>query len=168
MVFKGKKKAREIRDWIEEFHKTVNKAVGNQHLKFTAEIWTTEENSPTPAKEETVQIVTNDKFPSIDMKMSWSPEGNLKFGVFSKKGQKLKYVGKDSTHKPGTLRAIPLGVMNLLVKLTSIKPSIHSEAVEKIYPGHTNNLRKAGLAPPNFPTMGDLWNKQDEKVDIEK
>ena len=51
VVFKGKKKAREIRDWLEEFQQTVNKAAGNQHLQFTTEIWTTEENSPTPAKE---------------------------------------------------------------------------------------------------------------------
>ena len=31
-----------------------------------------------------------------------------------------------------------------------------------------NALSKAGLAPPNFPTMGYLWSKHDEKVDIEK
>ena len=29
---------------------------------------------------------------------------------------------------------------------------------------HANNLRKAGLKPPNLPTMGDLWRNQDEKV----
>ena len=102
------------------------------------------------------------------MKTSWSPEGDLQFGVFRKKGQQLKYVGKESTHSPGTLRAIPSGVLNRLAKLTSIKPSIHSEGVEKIYPDHANSLRKAGLAPPNFPTMGDLWIKQDERADTEK
>ena len=166
MVFKGKKSAREIKDWLEEFQKKVNKAAGNQHLKFTAEIWTTEENSPTPAKEEIFQIVTNDEFPFLDMKMSWSPEGDLKFGVFRENGQQLKYVGKESTHTPGTLSTIPSGVLNRLSKLTSRKLSIHSEGVEKIYPDHANTLRKAGLAPPNFPTMGDLWSKQDEKVDI--
>ena len=37
-----------------------------------------------------------------------------------------------------------------------------------IYPDHANALRKAGLAPPNFPTMGDLWRKQDEKVNMKK
>ena len=51
VVFKGKNIAREIKYWLEEFQKTVNKAAGNQHLQFTAEILTTEENSPTPAKE---------------------------------------------------------------------------------------------------------------------
>ena len=146
----------------------MNKAAVNQHLQFTAEIWNTEENSPTPAKEERVQIMTNEKFPFLDMKMSWSPEGYMQFGVFRKKVKQLKYVGKESTHIPGTLRAIPPGVLNRLSKLTSIKPSIHSEGVDKIYLDHVNALRKASLAPPNFPTMGDLWSKQDEKVDIEK
>ena len=67
---KGKKKASEIRDWLEEFQQTANKSAGNQHLQFAAEIWMKEEDSPTPAKEERVQIVTKDKFPFLDMKMS--------------------------------------------------------------------------------------------------
>ena len=71
-----------------------------------------------------------------------------------------------SNHTPGTLRAIPSGFLNLLDKLTSRKPSIHSERVDKIYPNHINALRKAGLTPHNFLTMGDLWSKQDEKVEI--
>ena len=95
------------------------------------------------------------------MKMSWSSEGDLKFGVFRKNGHQLKHVGKDITHTPGTLRAIPSGVLNRLGKLTSRKPSFHSEGVDKIYPDHANALRKAGLAPPNLSTMGDLWSKQD-------
>ena len=70
VVFKVKKNVIEIRDWLEEFQQTVNKAAVNQHLQFTAEIWTIEENSPTPAKEGRVKIVTNDEFPFIDMKMS--------------------------------------------------------------------------------------------------
>ena len=51
LKFKGKKSAREIQDWLDEFHQTVNNAAVNQQLQFTAEIWTTEENPPTPAKE---------------------------------------------------------------------------------------------------------------------
>ena len=109
-----KKKASEIRDWIEEFEKTMNKTAVNQHLQFTVEIWTKEENSLTPTKEEIFQIVPNNKFPFLDMEISWSPEGDLQFGVFRKNGQQLKYVGKESTHTPGTIRAIPLGVLNCL------------------------------------------------------
>ena len=58
--------------------------------------------------------------------MSCPPEGDLQFGVFRKNGQQLKYVGKDINHTPSTLRAIPLGVLNGLAKLASIKPSIYS------------------------------------------
>ena len=168
MVFKNKKKSSEIKDWLEDFQETVNTAVGNQHLQFTAEIWTDGMNSPTPEKEDRVHIVTNEEFPFLDTKMSWSPEGDLQFGVFRKKGQQLKYVGKESTHTPGTLRAIPSGVLNRLAKLNPRNQSIQAEAVDTIYPAHANALRKAGLAPTVFPTMGDLWRKQDEKVETEK
>ena len=125
-------KASEIKYWLEEFHKTVNTAAGNQHLKFTTEIWTDGANPPTPEKEDRIQIVTNDEFHFLDMKMSWSPEGDLKFGVFRKKGQQLKCVGKDITYTPDTLRAIPSRVLNRLAKLTSRKPSIRAAAVDTI------------------------------------
>ena len=157
MVFIGKKKSSEITDWLEEFQKTVNMAAGNQRLNFTAEIWTNEDNPPTPQKEDRVQIVTNYEFSFFDVKMSWSTEGNLQFRVFRKKEQQLKYVGKESTHTPSTLRAIPSRVFNRLAKLTSSKQSIQAEAVDTIYPAHANALRKAGLAPPVFPTMGEFW-----------
>ena len=98
--------------------------------------------------------------------MSWSPEEDLQFGVFKKKGYQLKYVRKESNHTPGNLCTIPLGVLNHPAKPTSRKPSIHSEGVDKIYLDHANALCKAFFAPSNLPTMGDLWSKQDEKVDI--
>ena len=71
-------------------------------------------------------------------------------------------------YSPGTLRAIPSRVLNRPAKLTSRKPSIQAEAVDTIYPSHANALRKAGLAPPVFPKMGELWGKQDEKVEKNK
>ena len=52
VVLKGKKKASEIKYWLEEFQKTVNTAALNQHLKFTAEIWKDGANSLTPQKED--------------------------------------------------------------------------------------------------------------------
>ena len=99
--------------------------------------------------------------------MKWTPEGELNFSVFRKSVHQLKYVGKESTHTPGTIRAIPSGVLNRPAKLTSQKPYFHSEGVEKVYPDHANALRKAGLAPPDFPKMGDLWKMQDETLEIE-
>ena len=80
----------------------------------------------------------------------------------------MKYVGKESTHTPGTLRAIRSGVFNRLAKLTSRKPSIRTAAVDSIYQAHSNALCKVGLAPSVFPTMGELWEKQDEKLEKNK
>ena len=46
------------------------------------------------------------------------------------------------------------------------KPSFNYKRVDGFYPDHVNTLRKAGLAPPIFPIMGELWKVQDEKTDI--
>ena len=109
---------------------------------------------PLPAKEDKVQVVTNDKSPFLNMKISWSPERGLQFGVFRGKRHQLKYVGMGSTDTPGTLRVIPSGGLNRLAKLTSQKLSFRSEGVNKIYPDHANALCKVGLAPTNLQTMG--------------
>ena len=167
VVFTGERNTKEVRDWLNEFQQTINESKGNQHLQFTAEIWTTKKNSPTLAKYEIFQSVTDDEFPFLDMKISWSPQGDLQFNVFRNKVQKLKYVGKEITQTTGTLRAIPSEALNHLDKLTSRKPSVHSEGVDKIYPNYANALCKAGLALSNFLTMGDLWSKQDENMDME-
>ena len=66
------------------------------------------------------------------MKISWSPNGDLKFGLFRNKGQQLKYVGKLITHTPSTLRAIPSVVLNRLAKLTLRRPKFHSERVNNV------------------------------------
>ena len=166
MVFKGKKSTKEIKYWLEDFQKKVNREAVNQHLQFTAEIWTTESKPPLTAKEDKVKMAKNEKLPFLDIKTSWYPEGNLQFGVFRKKGQQLKYVKKQFTHTPGTLPTIPSEVLKRLAKLTSRTPSLHSEGVEICFPDHTNALCKAGLSPPNLPTMGDLWKMQDRKLDI--
>ena len=62
-------------------------ADGNQRLQFTVEIMKPEENSSTHEKEGRVQNGANENFPFLDMKTSWSLEGDLQFGVFRKKEQ---------------------------------------------------------------------------------
>ena len=96
----------------------MDKVAGNQHLQLTAKIWTNDTSLTLPTKEEKFQIVTNNKFPFLDTKMSWYLEGELEFRVFREKGHQLKYSGTGSTHTPGTLCAIPSGVLNRLSKLT--------------------------------------------------
>ena len=80
----------------------------------------------------------------------------------------MKYVENNSTHTPSTLRAILSGFLNQVAKLITRKPSFHLDGIDKIYPNHANAILKAGLASPNFPSMGDVWSKQDERVDTKK
>ena len=85
VVLKGKKSIKEIKHWLVEFQKISDKELGNQHLQFTAEIWTNDKNLNPYAKNDKVQVVTNYTLHLLDMKMSCPPEGDLQFGVFKKK-----------------------------------------------------------------------------------
>ena len=97
----------------------MDKVAGNQHLQLTAEVLTNDTNPPPPStNKEKVQIMANDELPFLDMQMSWYPEGDMEFGLFRKKGQQLKYIGKGSNHTPGNLRVIALGIINRLSKTT--------------------------------------------------
>ena len=69
VVFKENKSVQEINDWLADFQQTLDKAVGNQHLQFTAKIWTNEMNIPPSAKKDKDQIMTNDEFPFLVIKI---------------------------------------------------------------------------------------------------
>ena len=118
LVFNIKKSIQEIRDCLVEFQQIVDKVAGKKNLQFTVEIWTNDTPPPPYTKKDKVQTVANGESSFLDMKMSWSSKGYLKFGLFKNKKQKLKYVSKESTHTPGTRRIIPSGVLNRLEKLT--------------------------------------------------
>ena len=70
---------------MKDFQQTVNTAAGNRHLEFTAKIWTNEANFPTPKKEYRVQIMMDNEFPFLDMKMRCSPEGDMQIWSFQGK-----------------------------------------------------------------------------------
>ena len=59
VVLKGKNRVQDIKIWLTQFQQTVNKATGNQHLHFTAEIWTTDTSITLSEKECKFQVVMN-------------------------------------------------------------------------------------------------------------
>ena len=71
---------------------------------------------PQSEKKDKVQISATDELNFLDMKMSWSSEGDQIFEFFSKMGQKLKYVGSARTHTPITLFTIPPEALNQIEK----------------------------------------------------
>ena len=101
------------------------------------------------------------------MKISWSSLGRPAFRAYSKPGQAIQYVNKDSCHRKSCLESIPSGVLKRLGRLTSVDPGDLDETthqpIEKIYPNHIRALKAANLLPcPEFrklPIMKDLWRK---------
>ena len=151
VVFKENTSVQEIDDWLVEFQNKVDKVYGNQHLQFTAEVLTTDYNLPSSEKKYWIQILTNDAFSFLGMKMSWSSERGLQFGVLRENVQQLKYIGMRNIHIPSTLYKISSGTLNCLAKLALRKTSFCYERVDNVYPENENTVCKAGLATKISP-----------------
>jgi hypothetical protein len=99
VIMNGQKTNEEIGQWLEAFQERVNQVIGYEGLVFTVSIWRQDwDNKPTHPKAE---IHKSSIFPFLDMKMSWSEEGDLRFGaVYLKPGQQLTYLNNVSLHPP--------------------------------------------------------------------
>jgi hypothetical protein len=96
VIMNGLKTNEEISQWLETFQERVNQVTGYEGLVFTVSIWRQGGDvKPTHPKAE---IHKSSVFPFLDMKMSWSEEGELRFGVYLKPGQQLKYLNNISTY----------------------------------------------------------------------
>jgi hypothetical protein len=79
------------------------------------------------------------------MKMSWSKEGNLQFGVYLKPGQQLKYVNDVSSHPPYCFKAITKGVFGRLISLTLLTDESRYKSIKDLCPRHFEALNLALL-----------------------
>eukprot|EP00957_Ditylum_brightwellii_P039237 2968684-Ditylum_brightwellii.AAC.1 len=93
--------------------------------------------------------------------MSWTDDGQLRFNVFNKKEQGIKYVEKGSTHRPCTFKSITLGVYTRLGRLTSKSPENAKLQINKLYLLHMEALLTADLEPVEFLSLGKIWKKED-------
>eukprot|EP00957_Ditylum_brightwellii_P080116 6093262-Ditylum_brightwellii.AAC.1 len=67
-----------------------------------------------------VTVIYNSKFPFLDMRKNWDREsGEMRFSVFRKPNQVLKYVDRENTHRPTTFKSIANGFFTQLARLTS-------------------------------------------------
>jgi hypothetical protein len=96
---------------------------------------------------------TENEFPFLDMELSWSDDGTLKFGVHMKPNQPTTQVW--SAHTPGCFKAIKTGVCYRLTKLTTVNKDSVDLKLDKIYPEHFGTLNKANLLKDfEAPTLG--------------
>jgi hypothetical protein len=112
-----------------------------------------------------VTVVHVKDFPFLDMKMCWDDEsGDIRFLVFRKPNQALKYVDKNITHRATTFKSIAKGVFTQLARLTSKIAANQEARIDDIYPDHAEALFTADLAPPtDFPTFKELWNDDKKR-----
>ena len=91
-------------------------------------------------------------------------EEELKFRVHLKENQLLKYSNLGSNHSGVTFKATPQGVLRRLTGLTSITPKNQNMKLDKLYPGHADDLQKANLINSNFkfPTLQESLAKIQE------
>eukprot|EP00957_Ditylum_brightwellii_P016085 1211601-Ditylum_brightwellii.AAC.1 len=81
----------------------------------------------------------------------------MRFSVFRKPNQALKYVDRGSTHRPTTFKSIVNGGFTRLARLTSKIAANENARINEIYPDHAEALFAADLAPPtDFPTFNKL------------
>jgi hypothetical protein len=121
---------------------------------FTAKVWTPGEDTA-PKVGGKVGTYTENEFPFLDMELSWSDNGTLKFGVHMKLNQQLKYLNTGSAHTPGCFKAIKTGVCYRLTKLTTVDEDSVDLKLDEIYPEHFDALNKANLLKDfEAPTLG--------------
>eukprot|EP00957_Ditylum_brightwellii_P111709 8520287-Ditylum_brightwellii.AAC.1 len=116
VVFMGNKNKREIQEWLWKYQSLVNELVGSDYLQFTTKLWlpppSNASNSPVKKdkKEMGVMVVHDIEFPFLDMRMYWDGEiGEMRFSVFRKPNQALKYADRNSTHRPTTFKSVANG-----------------------------------------------------------
>ena len=156
VIFKGK--------WT---YNQINDLCGDKDLQFTASIWNPDEDGDSYKEIEKdifeynkiIQIYGRDHFPFLDLQLQWNSDNNLKFKVYMKENQKLKYLNSDSTHTNCCMKAIPFGLFKRLTKLTSINKRIMNKKINELYPDHAEALKIAGLAPKKFPTIRNINTK---------
>jgi hypothetical protein len=98
VILDGVKTNAEVGMWISSFQKEVNRVTGYKGLIFTVSIWREMENNE--ASHPKAEVVKSSHFPFLDMKMTWLDKGDLRFGVYLKPGQQLKYLNSDNSHTP--------------------------------------------------------------------
>lgn len=170
IVFKNEWSIDHIDKWIKNFQLKVNDLCGDEDLKFTISIWKPGLNKIIKYNE-VIEIYGKDYFLYLDLQFLWNKKEELKFKVYMKENQKLKYLNSDSTHSKHCIKAIPSGLFKRLANLTSTTRRKLDTTIDKLYPDHAKALKIAGLTPKKFPKFKELLmkiknDKENKKIKI--
>ena len=119
VFLKGKWSDDEIVRWLKTFQIKVNDILDSEKVKFTAEIWRpSDETKETVKLNNQVNVLKVKTYPFLDMAIFWGFNRKLKFKIYMKENQVLKYLNKGSCHTSKCFKAIPLGVLGSITRLT--------------------------------------------------
>ena len=81
--------------------------------------------------EDNISEITTNNFFYLDLEFFWNADGELEFQTHREIDKKFKSLNKESTHTNASFNAIPSGIFNRLVKLTSIAKKNAQMRIEK-------------------------------------
>jgi len=144
---------------------------GSSHLKFEMVVWANGRNVGPEYKR--VKVHNGDSFPYLDTKIWYSEEGRLKWGLYKKPNQVLKYLNGGSTHTNACKNAISKGVFDRAVRLTYLEEKDYDTPVNDLFEEQAKALEVAQVAPNPYPTVYQvaqrLWenaHRKDTRIQI--
>eukprot|EP00957_Ditylum_brightwellii_P179747 13692892-Ditylum_brightwellii.AAC.1 len=116
--YRGKWTKMQIAQWLSQYQTLVNKVVEGDYLQFKMEVCPPIEASTNRTSGEAIEIRTHSPMEKWLKQMMWDTQGFLRFGVYHKEGQAIKYVDCSSCHRPYTFNSIAPRVYLCLDRLT--------------------------------------------------
>jgi hypothetical protein len=100
IIFRGNRSDNRLHNWLKIFQREVDRLLGMVDIQFTMEIWRPGLPSKTLEGSEVtitgigtfdhVSVNGNRLFPYLDIQLSWTEAGKLRFNVYKKPGELIK------------------------------------------------------------------------------
>jgi hypothetical protein len=144
IIFQGNQSDDWLHNWLKYFHKEVDQLLVTVDIQFTMEIWQPgltiksleglETTVPGIGSFNRININGNTSFPYLDIQLSWSEAGKLRYNVYKKPDELIKYLNTDSHHHANHKTAVLQGVELRLVLLTMVSDENKNLSLSEIYP----------------------------------
>ncbi len=154
IIFQGNHSNDWLHNWLKIFQQEVDQLLGTVDMQFTMEIWQpglptkilkgSEITVPRIGTFNHISINRNTSFPYLDIQLSWTDAGQLRFNVYRKPGKLIKYLNTDSHHHNNYKTAVLQGVELCLDLLTMVSDKNKNLSLSYIYPDKHEALSIAG------------------------
>jgi hypothetical protein len=153
-IFQGNQSDDWLHNWLNFFQKEVDQLLSTIDIQFTMEIWQpglptkvlegSETTVPGIGSFNCMSINGSTSFPYLDIQLSWTDAGKLRFNVYKKPGELNKYLNTDSHHHTNHKMAVLQGVELCLALLTMVSDKNKNLSLSDIYPDKHEAISIAG------------------------